>query len=463
LDGNPALYQHDGFKPGSTRRTAYVIALILFAFIAACDNSSNGIAAVSATQSPNPLATNDQELLDGRLAAFSSAHPFSAEREFVRMSYLDGYGETPSDEAISRLDIAVDELVHGAMAVSLNSNGQRPRVHWLGAGTRDWFGVNVPGSRWAFDNPDNAYRTIPIDPAGAYVIRGQRTGDGPADMTFSLINDPVTQGTEAFLDGKALVVGEDGSYSITVDGEPAGQRVNHIQTTAAAQLLFIRSNLGDWANEEHDELHVEYLGEAAEELSDEEVAARTTAFLHKAGPIYGLALLGAKTRGQPANTFPAPSAVSTPGALVSQANSFGHFRIRDDECLLVTLDPGGAGYFIVPVTDPWMVGVDPSRQTSLNQSQAVADVDGRYTFVVSLQDPGVHNWVDAAGLHEGTMMIRWQRLPAGGGTPALEVQLLNLSELDAALPAGTLMLNAAEREEQLSARRADYLRRFEES
>jgi len=97
LDKHPALPQHNCFKPGTIRRTSRVLALVLFAFIGACDNSSNGTDAAAATQSTNPLATDDQELLDSRLAAFSNTHPFSAEREFIRMSYLDGYGDTPSE------------------------------------------------------------------------------------------------------------------------------------------------------------------------------------------------------------------------------------------------------------------------------------------------------------------------------------------------------------------------------
>ncbi len=436
------------------RLTAPCLVLLAFS-ISACNS-----AGVHSSAADNSLANDAQALLDARLLEIRQAYPFAVERGVLKTAYLGAHGLLASTEARSRLDNAIDELVNGGIAMSLNSNPTVPRVHWLASGPHHWFGLDMPGSRWAFDNPDNAYRTVPISADASYVIHGHRFGNGPADVSFSLINDPVTQGTEAFLDGKQLAIDANGDYRITIDSEPANGRPNHLQSTDATQLLFIRSNLGDWSTDAHDSLKVEYLGEPGAELSDEEVARRTSNFLLKAAPVYGTALLGLKTMAKPANSFPQPSMVATPGALVTQANSFGHFRIADDECLLITLEPGGAEYFIVPVTDPWMVGVDPGRQTSLNQAQALPDADGRYSFVVSLSDPGVYNWLDAAGLHEGTLMIRWQRLPENGGHPALETRLLKLDELNSALPSSTPMISPETRRQQLQNRRSTYDSRF---
>lgn len=411
----------------------------------------------------NPLATADQQALDARLVDIAGTQDFRAERALLRAQLVAGHGLLMSAEARARLDNAVDELVGGAIAEGVNGDAAHPKVYWIAAAPHRWFGLDVPGTRWAYDNPDNAYRTIPIDPAGRYRVHGRRRGDGPADMSFSLIDDTVTQGTLAYLDGKTLQIGKDGRYEISVDADPADGRPNHLQSAEGAVQLFIRSNLGDWAREAHDALQVERLDApaGAVEPSDAEVAASASSFLLKAGPVYGLALLGLKTMLAPVSSFPAPSTTQTPGALVTQANSFGHFKLADDEALVLTLDPGGAGYFVVPVTDPWMLGVDPGRhQSSLNQAQAVPDADGRYTFVVAPQDPGVRNWLDTAGLHEGTMMIRWQRLPEGGGTPALATRLVKLAGLAEALPAGTAYVTPDERRAQLAARLAAYEQRF---
>jgi hypothetical protein len=453
------LHDQTQTTQGHASRTARALIALAACLVISCSDPAITDTPPEFGAGVNPLATLEQAELDARIIAVKDAHAFTVERALLRSQFQLGHGLVASDEALTRLDNAIDELVGGAIAMSLNSNGLQPRVHWLASARHRWFDLDMPGSRWAFDNPDNAYRTVPIDPDAHYVLHGRRSGDGPSDMTFSLINDAVTQGTDAFLDGKRLALRADGRYEITIDPEPANDRTNHLQSTAQTVQLFIRSNLGDWTAEDHDALRVELLDAPGEALSDADVAARASTFLLKAGPVYGLALLGLKTMAHPVNTLPAPSAVSTPGALVTQANSFGHFRIDDDEGLLITLDPGGADYFVVPVTDPWMVGVDPGRQTSLNQDQAVADADGRYTFVVSLQDPGIHNWLDAAGLHEGTLMVRWQRLADDGGTPAIDARLIRLADLPRLLP-GTPVLSNAQREQQLRERRTAYQRRF---
>lgn len=109
-----------------------------------------------------------------------------------------------------------------------------------------------------------------------------------------------------------------------------------------------------------------------------------------------------------------------------------------------------------------MVSGDPvRRQTSLNNKQAVADADGRYTFVVAAQDPGVHNWLDTEGRREGTVMVRWQDLPAQvvGGGPQVSARVVSLADLQAVLPAGTRWTGAAERARLLAQREAGYQRR----
>ncbi|MFX6803679.1 hypothetical protein ABTH20_19680, partial [Acinetobacter baumannii] len=74
---------------------------------------------------------------------------------------------------------------------------------------------------------------------------------------------------------------------------------------------------------------------------------------------YGVGALGLKTHTNPANTLSSPSISSTLGTLTTQASSFGYFKLADDEALVATVQTGGAGYVVFPVTDPWLVTVDP--------------------------------------------------------------------------------------------------------
>ncbi len=167
---------------------------------------------------------------------------------------------------------------------------------------------------------------------------------------------------------------------------------------------------------------------------------------------------------QDTNTLSPPKQSDTLGTLVTQASSFGHFALADDQAMIVTLTPGGASYFVFPATQPWMITVDPGTyQCSLNGTQAVANSDGSYTFVLSLKDPGVYNWISTSDLNEGTIMARWQNLPPTGSDPAITTQVTMLSELASLLPPGTQFVTPEQRQEQLAIRAKGYTRRFSEN
>lgn len=224
------------------------------------------------------------------------------------------------------------------------------------------------------------------------------------------------------------------------------------------------NNLGDWSSETPDALTVERLGPppARAPRGDAAVALEAWANLQESIIAYGVGALGIKTHLNPVNTLSSPSTSSTLGTLVTQTSAFGHFKLAKDEALVITLRAGGAGYFVVPVTDPWMVSGDPiRRQTSLNNKQAVAEADGGYTFVVAAQDPGVHNWLDTEGRSEGTIMVRWQDLPAQtvDGGPQVSAKVVRLTDLPTTLPSSTRWTSASERASLLAKRETGYRRR----
>ena len=57
--------------------------------------------------------------------------------------------------------------------------------------------------------------------------------------------------------------------------------------------------------------------------------------------------------------------------MANQLQSNGYFELGDDEALVLTIDPGNAGYFIVPVYNDWTITDNYwDQQTSLNNAQA---------------------------------------------------------------------------------------------
>jgi hypothetical protein len=133
---------------------------------------------------------------------------------------------------------------------------------------------------------------------------------------------------------------------------------------------------------------------------------------------------------------------------------------------VIDVGMGGAEYFICPVTNVWGTTNDIQfRSGSLNKSQSVPNPDGSYTFVLSAVDPGVHNWVDTCGTHEGILTLRWAEFPGGRPGPGLRAdsKLVRLDQLAKHLPAGTRYVTPEERKQILTRRAASYAWRLQES
>ncbi|MFT4111177.1 hypothetical protein [Silvibacterium sp.] len=364
---------------------------------------------------------------------------------------------------------AHDSLEELAFLVSLevvNGDPRRPRVIQISIPPHTWFQTKVSGGRWGIDNPDTQYFLVPVEANSSYVIRGQRHAPGPIDSNFSFSNLDGWR-TLANIGQKQLEVKADGSYEITLDNTPAGDRSNHIQLTEAGNALLIRNTLADWSKENVDSIEVRRVSgpPPEKEQNDTELERRIVVRLRNRLD-HIIAHLQAPVLALPPNELPQPGRPGDKaGFLVTQRNALGHFRLGSNQGLIVTLNPGGASYCTLPVSNVW--GVTPDywdHQSSLNNRQAVANADGTITFVVSSWDPGVANWVDAAGLEEGIIMLRWQGLRESGdaaGPSVIRTAVVTRDTLKSELPAGIATLNAAERKSQLRSRRAAFERRFE--
>jgi hypothetical protein len=155
-----------------------------------------------------------------------------------------------------------------------------------------------------------------------------------------------------------------------------------------------------------------------------------------------------------------PSLTEGVGGLVSQTTSFARIVLADDEALVITLEPAGAAFHDVQLNDYWFnsVGDYYGRTATFNNAQTKLSADGTATYVVSLADPGVHNWLDPNGLRETLFVARWQRLPrtAGGRAPSISARLVKRSELEKALPPDVPRANASQRRAQIEERLATY-------
>ena len=404
----------------------------------------------------NPIATADQAAIEKR--AFEvMAHPaVKATIEEVRKAWPELV--KPSAEMMKAFQWAFDEVVYAAVIWSLNTDKERPKVVTITRLPHRLGDLDIPGSRWGLDNPDTVYRVIPISGDERYVISGRvARGHRLTENYFSLW-DPVMNSV-AVQNGKELVTDAEGNFTCTVDSDPANGRVNHIRSAPAAHEFYIRDVVMDWSNEMINELSIERLGPPPRKapLTDDEQADLTCAFLRRY--YTSTARWNDQTLQKPVNGFDFTIDRDTDGAQRSQIYIMGHFKVADDESLVVNLRTGGAEYFIVPITNWWgTTNAVNTRTASMNKSQSVADKDGSYTFVISAKDPGVHNWVDPCDMHEGILTLRWAEFP--GGIPGQDLgatsKVVKLANLKSELPIETKYVTANERKTQQASRTANY-------
>ena len=67
------------------------------------------------------------------------------------------------------------------------------------------------------------------------------------------------------------------------------------------------------------------------------------------------------------------------------------------------------------------------RRVSLNRRQTRVEADGSFTMAIAHRDPGLPNWLDAAGQRTG--MIFWRFLLPGENVPPIEAEVVSLDDL----------------------------------
>lgn len=284
-----------------------------------------------------------------------------------------------------------------------------------------------PFTKMGLDNPDTLYFGTRVHANHDYVVTGRR--GTTTDLSFQLLggeytddNVPVSQ---AAFDDRELQIAPDGSFEWRFRPTDPGQ-------------LVIREVYGDWAAQ-RGTLAISRLdtaGTAPPPLSRET--------LEKRFATAGKQLVNrVKTWLQfpqwfyyniPVNTMVAPRL--TPGGLATQYSSVGHYELRPDQALVITIPVTDAPYLGFQLGSLWYISLDYiNHQTSLNNTQAQADPDGKVRIVVADQNPGVTNWVETLGHRKGILQFRWQRVSrqltdADGPT----VELVDIDAVPAALP-----------------------------
>ncbi|MEM8498956.1 MAG: hypothetical protein AAF542_13090 [Pseudomonadota bacterium] len=412
--------------------------------------------------SRNPIDTVSQREFELRALEVFQHPDFQQAKSEVEKYWLEEV--KPSDDALSCFDGAFEEVCFGATIWSLNQDPLHPAVITISRVEHFIDGVRIPGSRWGIDNPDSVYRVIPISGEHSYRISGRVAAQRLTENYFTLWDDRMA--TVGVLSGKDLQLDKHGRFEISVDAMPANGRLNHIQSAANAHQFYIRDVLQNWHEECVNELSIELLdgdGPAPERDFDQDLKR---AIKYMWDYTRNTTRWNRQATDKPVNAFDFKIDRDVDGALRNQIYIMGQFKLEQGQAMLIDVDLGGAEYFIAPITNLWGTSNQIIAQNgSLNLSQSVGNQDGSYTFVVSVEDPGVHNWLNPDGMHEGILTLRWAEFANGRPEDSLQAKakIVNLLDIAQHLPVSLPIVSEAERQQQHAARAESYAWRIAES
>jgi hypothetical protein len=310
-------------------------------------------------------------------------------------------------------------------------------------------------------DPDYVYSTTEVDPAGVYRISGYRGTTRFVEITqqsFDMMN-PHDMGAggpvPATHDLDDLELGDDGRFSVVLSAErPAGHRGDWWQLDARTRRLLMRKCSCDWNRDIDARVAINRLDVGGADMTPDEIARR---FSDMAAWVEGMIgfdmqLVRYYREHHGVNTFLRSTKVDSMGGLPKQAYYDGIHEIDDDEALILETElPEECRYWQALVADDRFCTVDwVNRQSSLNDSQAHIDSDGKFRAVISRQDPGVPNWLDKADYPWGVIQMRWNR---ASEYPDPTIKKVPVADVRQHLPADTPVITPAERQEQLRTRR----------
>ncbi|MGH3406342.1 MAG: hypothetical protein ACRDRJ_28160 [Streptosporangiaceae bacterium] len=276
-----------------------------------------------------------------------------------------------------------------------------------------------PYTKLGLDNPDTLYFHCYLRDDAEYVVSGRR--GSTTDLSFQVLNgdySPVeVPGSLTAFDDREVETTPDGSFELRFGPARDDPEPGCVPLGPGAAMLLVREVYSDWDREQRGTLTIRRAGRAGRAPQ-----APDTRALEKRYRVAGKILLSRLRTflafpewfylKLPVNTMTPPR--STPGGLVTQFSSAGHFDLARDQAMIVTVPAAGpqvAPYQGIQLGSMWYVSLDYiNHQTSLTADQARIDPDGRLRFVISEHDPGLANWLECTGHRRGYVQIRWQRL-----------------------------------------------------
>ena len=277
----------------------------------------------------NPLATVSQRAIEDRAIAMMERPEIQRARAIATILWQN-VAAWPTRAQEDLFEGMIEEYVFHHVMRAANGDPNHPQVTRFMAPPHNWFGRDVPGSRWGGDCSDFVYRTVPIAHGGRYEIRGVQTGETPVISFYSLMSDSTAAPqTLALLEGLDMEYESDGSFTITVDSSPADGRPNHIETKPGSDFLMIRDALGDWMTQSANALTVMRLDPDGDPRSEEEMVQRAAQLTLES--IYYTFYITRMGNATPPNEVKPPESSAAFGGVATQAGTVARLDLAEDE------------------------------------------------------------------------------------------------------------------------------------
>jgi hypothetical protein len=307
-------------------------------------------------------------------------------------------------------------------------------------------------------NPDDIYVFSPIRGDLTYRVSGNRgtckilSFTTQAVMSGTVDEMPANKAHNDYDDvDLGLALGED--FEVIFSAEPpVGHTGKWAKIDPQAGAMFVRYRMYDWASETDPVLSIECLDPVLPKprLTPEQILDRISEmakFPKRKTNLYFPMQNGVMER-VGWNVF---EPIRMPGALVKQVYWPANFQFDPDEALIIETEiPKRAPYWNIQLNDPYFNALEyVYRLSSTNGAMARLSSDGKFRAVISLNDPGIPNWLDPAGYTEGGIYGRWYDCDS---EPLPTIRRVKLTELNDFLPADTPAVTAEQRAEELRIR-----------
>jgi hypothetical protein len=308
-------------------------------------------------------------------------------------------------------------------------------------------------------NPEDIYLYCPTSSRYSYRITGNRgtvkiltftTALSSAGMPWE--NDFVGTYYNDIDDGDLQIDGQ-GNFELLLSAEqPFGHQANWLKIAHGARVLMTRYRSYDWEHEIDPVMSIECLDATGPKrrLTPEEILERIDhmAWLPARSQKLFFGMQNDLRSKVGVNVF---DPVKYTGSFIRQFYLPAVYEFGDDEALILETElPEIRRYWNFQLNDPYFNATEyVYRLSSTNGHFAKVSSDGRFRAVISLQDPGVPNWLDPAGFKKGTIYGRWYDCDS---CPTPILKRVKFREVRNHLPDDTPQVSTEARAEELRRR-----------